>query len=184
MTPIPRRSRMRRTPTGKRLELTPRDIEIFRALARYRYLRSTYLHAFAGGASETRLKERLGDLFHEGYIDRPSRQWELANSRYQPAIYESGEGAKRALHESGIPVDDHRTFLAETAHRQFQHSLMICEVLASIELASRSSPNLRFIAWPEILGRAPKTARASGALSRRACASCQVAKPSHSQAGG
>ena len=53
---------MRRTPLGKRLALTARDIEIFRRLAQYRYLPSTYLHVFAGGASETRFKERLGDL--------------------------------------------------------------------------------------------------------------------------
>src|ERR1700683_3784385 len=79
---LERRSRMHRTRTGKRIELTSRDIEIFRLLARYRYLSSTYIHAVVGGASETRFKERLGDLFHEGYIDRPERQWELAGCRH------------------------------------------------------------------------------------------------------
>src|SRR5580692_9118008 len=74
---LQRRSRMRRTRTGRRIELTPRDIEIFRVLARYRYLPSTYIYAFVGGASETRFKERLGDLFHEGYLDRPGRQWDF-----------------------------------------------------------------------------------------------------------
>ena len=64
---------MRRFRTGKRIELTKRDIAIFRWLSRYRYLRSSYLHAFVGGKSETRFKERLGDLFHEG---RPGRIWQ------------------------------------------------------------------------------------------------------------
>ena len=73
---------MRRTRTGKRIELTQRDIDIFKLLRQYRYLRSTYIHAFVGGASETRFKERLGNLFHEGYLDRPSQQWEL---RQRPA---------------------------------------------------------------------------------------------------
>jgi hypothetical protein len=41
MEPATRRSRIHRTRTGKRIEITSRDIEIFRALARYRYLRST-----------------------------------------------------------------------------------------------------------------------------------------------
>ncbi len=44
---------MHRTPKGKRLVITSRDMGLFRALSYYRYLRSTYLHAFVGGASET-----------------------------------------------------------------------------------------------------------------------------------
>jgi hypothetical protein len=92
-----RRSRMRRTRTGKRIELTDRDLEIFRWLARYRYLPSTYIHAFVGGASETRFKERLGDLYHEGYLDRPRRQWEMANCRHRPVIHELDTGATRIL---------------------------------------------------------------------------------------
>jgi len=156
-----RRSRIRRTRTGKRLALTPRDIDIFRAVSRYRYLRSTYLHAFVGGASETRFKERLGDLFHEGYLDRPSQQWQFADALHAPVVYESGEGARRALCESGIAVDEPRTLLAQTAHRQFQHSLMICELLASLEIATRGVPGLGFIPWSEVLARAPEATRAS-----------------------
>src|SRR5476651_285895 len=132
-----RRSRMRRTRTGKQLELTARDIEIFQLLARYRYLPSTFIRAFVGGRSETRFKERLGDLFHEGYIDRPAQQWEFANARHKPAVYESGPGAARILRETGIDTGDRRTFLSETAHRQFLHSLMICQILASLNLGVR-----------------------------------------------
>ena len=143
------------------MELSPRDLEIFRLLSRYRYLRSTYIHAFVGGASVTRLKERLGDLFHEGYLDRPEQQWQFANASHRPAIYESGLGAARTLLENGIVVDDSRSFLSTTAHRQFLHSLMICEVLASLELGVRANSSLRLIAWPEILQRAPEAARSS-----------------------
>ncbi|MEJ0042771.1 MAG: hypothetical protein WDM81_11445 [Rhizomicrobium sp.] len=88
---------MKRTRKGKRIELTERDIAIFRLLSQYRYLRSTYIHAFVGGASETRFKERLGDLFHEGYLDRPSQQWEFADARHMPAVHELGERGRRAL---------------------------------------------------------------------------------------
>lgn len=56
---------MQRTGPGKRIELSPRDIETFKLLRRYRYLRSTYIYAFVGGASETRFKERL-IARHEG----------------------------------------------------------------------------------------------------------------------
>lgn len=154
---IQRRSRMCRVRSGKRISLTARDIAIFQALVRYRYLRSTYLHAFAGGASETRFKERLGDLFHEGFIDRPEKQWEFADARCMPAVYEIGVRANRVLHEAGGGVAGVTTFLASTAHRQFSHSLMICECLASIELEALATPYLRFIAWPEMLARAPES---------------------------
>ena len=38
---------------------------------------------------------------------------------------------------------------------------MICEVLASLELAAQANPNLRLITWHEILARAPETTQAS-----------------------
>jgi hypothetical protein len=103
--------------------------------ARYRYLSSTYIYAFVRGASETRFKERLGGPFHEGYLDRPERQWEMADCRLRPVIHEIGAGAKRALEQAGI-VEESRTWLGAQAHRQFAHSLMVCEVLASIERRS------------------------------------------------
>jgi hypothetical protein len=177
MDTIARRSRIRRTRTGKRIELTTRDLDIFRALARYRYLSSTYIHAFAGGASETRFKERLGDLFHEGYLDRPSQQWQFAGALYQPTIYEAGEGARRILCDHGYSEYGALTFLALNAHKQFAHSLMICELLASLELAVRCCPKLRFIGWPEILARAPEGTRASATPFRIPLPSGESAAP-------
>lgn len=149
-----RRSRRRRQSLGKRLVLTERDLAIFRTLARYRYLRSTYLHAFAGGASETRFKERLGDLFHEGYVDRPEPQWQFADGRFSPAIHELAQRGRRLL-LTREPLPAPLTFLNGSVHRQFLHGLMICEVLASLELAIAARPDVRFLGWPDILARAP-----------------------------
>ena len=152
---------MKRTPTGKRLELTERDLVIFELLERYRYLRSTFIHAFVGGASETRFKERLGDLYHEGgYLDRPKEQWQFANARYMPVIYETTEKARRVLSEYGSPDGGHGEAMAR-GHRQFAHTLMACEVLASIELAAIADPNLRYISSQEILAKAPEATRNS-----------------------
>jgi hypothetical protein len=148
---------MRRTRTGKRLALTSRDLAIFRVLDRYRYLRSTYLHGFAGGASQKRFKERLGDLFHEGFLDRPSEQWQFVNARYMPLVYENAEAARHVLRESGHAPENGRSRNGKT--HQFAHALMICEILASIELGTRYLPQLRFIPWPEILAKAPEATR-------------------------
>jgi len=150
---------MTRTRTGRRFELSERDLELFTLLTRYRYLRSTYLYAFVGGASETRFKERLGDLFHEGYLDRPAQQWMFADARFAPVVHESGKGSLAALRAKGAC----EIVRPAATGRQFLHTLMICEALASIELATRSVKGLRFITWPEIWARVPEATRASRA---------------------
>ena len=96
-----RRSRIRRQSSGKRVELTPRDLEIFRLLGRYPYLRSTFIHTFVGG-DKTKLIERLGRLYHDGgYLNRPIQQWQLPNCRYMPVIYELDSEGEEALRQCG-----------------------------------------------------------------------------------
>lgn len=165
---------MQRSPHGKRTELTARDIEIFRLLGRYRYLRSTFIHAFVGGASVTRFKERLGHLFHEGYIARPEAQWNFADCRHVPAVYEIGVGARRALAHCGRDHNERVTWLGQHAHRQFTHAMMICEILASIELAVREHAQLRFVSWSEILSRAPDETKGSDHPFKFALPRCSV----------
>jgi hypothetical protein len=149
---------MRRINSGKRVELTERDIELFKLLNRYHYLRSTFLYAFLGGRSETRFKERLGHLYHDGgYLNRPVQQWQFANCRYMPVIYELDAKGEQVLREQGL-MDDGSPLLKKGrmgAHRQFPHQLMICDCIASIELGVRAHPNLRFISWQEIMAKAP-----------------------------
>ncbi len=153
--PSKRRSRLRRESSGKRLELTARDIEIFKLLQRYRYLRSTFLYAFVGGKNETRFKERLGALFHDGrYINRPKEQWQFAGARYAPAVYELDRAGEAVLAQLGVPS---QRVVSTSGHSQFAHSLMIAETLASIELGARAAGNVRFIGADEILANAPET---------------------------
>ena len=156
-----RRSRMHRTRTGKHLALTVRDLEIFEVLCRYRFLRSTYLYAFVGGASEKRFIERLGDLFHEGYLDRPAEQWRFSDARCLPVVYKLGKGGRDALAKVRSIRPSPYMWLRDGPHRQFEHSLMICEVLASLELATHGRDDIRFIPWTEILAKAPETTRRS-----------------------
>jgi len=150
-----RRSRMHRQSVGKHIELTERDREVFALLARYRYLRSTYLHAFVGGASQTRFLERLGALYHDGrYVNRPTAQWDAADARCAPAVYELDRLGREAL---AGRMPDRALFWdkRDNAASHFHHSLMVCEVLASIELGIRQSPGVRFVSCGEILSRVP-----------------------------
>lgn len=162
MEPGKRRSRMRRVSSGKRLELSERDIELFKLLSRYRYLRSDFLYEFLGGNSQTRFKERLGDLYHDGrYINRPEQQWQFAKARYASAVYELDERGEQVLRDQG-PVEADSPLLAKGrcgAYRQFAHQLMVCECMAAIELGARQNAVLRFIPWQEIMARAPGETR-------------------------
>jgi len=154
---------MRRQSTGKRLELTRRDLEIFKLLSRYRYLRSTFIHAFVGG-DRTKLIERLGTLYHEGgYLNRPAQQWQVVNARYQPAVYELDAKGAETIALAGESTGP-ATWLGKAGiQRQFAHALTICDTLASIELGVCENPTLRFVAWKEILGspRCPEDRRRS-----------------------
>jgi hypothetical protein len=159
-----RRLRFSRKRTGKAITLTERDIEIFKLLERYRYLRSTFIHSFVGGY-EKRLIERLGDLFHEGYLNRPPQQWRAFNARYTPAIYELDELGERFLKEHGLGGGETRSLVSRGrmgANREFAHAMMVSDTLASIELGARDSSGVRFISWRDILSRAPQATRDAG----------------------
>ncbi len=133
-------------------------------LDRYRYLRSTHIHGFVGG-DRTKLIERLGKLYHEGgYLNRPSQQWEMLGGRYRPTVYENSAKAIDLLQSQGLveqcgEISGSRDCAGET--RQFAHALMICDVLASLELAAMATPGVRFIPWAEIRAKAPVATRAS-----------------------
>lgn len=155
-----RRSRFRRTPTGKRLFLTERDTEILRVLFRYRYLRATQLVAFLRPKSEKRLIERLGDLYHEaGLIDRPVAQWRRFDSRYTPLIYELSPKGLRYLETCG-PLPDRAVTFARKDRKgvtpQFDHAMMIVDTLAAVELEIMRATGQRFVPVDEVLARAPE----------------------------
>lgn len=158
-----RRSRFRRTPTGKRLFLTERDTEILRLLFRYRYLRATQLVAFIRPQSEKRFIERLGDLYHEvGLIDRPAAQWRRFDARYAPLIYELSTKGLRYLETCGALPDRAVTFARKDRRGvtpQFDHAMMIVDALALAELETIRTAGQRFVPVDEILARAPERTR-------------------------
>jgi hypothetical protein len=121
------------------------------------------LCALIGVKSTRRLIERLGHLYHEGgYIDRPPQQWQSINARYMPAVYQLGVLGERALKERGV-LDDNSPLLHRGRGSGFyyHHELMICDVIASIEIGLRKRRDLRFISWQEILARAPEATQRS-----------------------
>lgn len=141
------RSRFYAQPIGKRIAISPRDFEIFKLLNRYKYAPTDFAHAFVGGHLG-RLKNRLTDLRHEGYLSCPDSQFKTANARYRHLVYELGSRGRSVLAEHGVPL---RSFDHLTG--PFAHDLMSCQAVASLELAARDS-GLRFITPDEIVAKA------------------------------
>jgi hypothetical protein len=134
---------------------TDRDIEIFKLLARFRYLPADYIHAFTGGNAKA-LGRRLNLLSRKPnlYLARPDQQRQSAAANHRPLIYELDERGSRVLRERGFFVPPKAT------RRNFSHELMVAQITASIELGTKHNSNTRLITWAEILA-SEKTPKAT-----------------------
>lgn len=126
--------------------LTDRDVDIFRCLARYQYLPTDYVHAFVRGDYKS-LTHRLNLLSRKPnlYINRPHQQREHAEANYRKLVYELDSRGAQELRDRDIPVAKKRD------HRNFAHELMVCQILASIDLGTITDPRIKLIRWPTIL---------------------------------
>jgi hypothetical protein len=132
------------------MKLTQRDIEVFKLLNRYRYLRRTFIHVLLGAPLHAgRLRHRIGDLAAAGYLRLPVQQKNTANYNNRPAVYELGPKGKAALEDQGIAVNPW-----SGNPNEFWHQLMISDVVASIEIAAKWK-GLTFKTRWEILGDRP-----------------------------
>ena len=146
-----RSSRWTRDPVlddGKAVVVYPteRDIELFKLLARYRYLPSDYIHAFLGGNPKA-LARRLNLLSRKPnlYLSRPPQQRDNASANHRPLIYELDERAVRVLRERGASLP------AKGSSRYFAHELMVSQITASFELGTKEHAHIRLIPWSEII---------------------------------
>src|SRR5689334_4087560 len=108
------------------LQLTPRDIETFKALNRVRFGRANFLHRLVGGSKQN-AQRRLGRLYHAGYLARPEQQRQSWNARYSPRVYELTPKSRKVLQDLRVGIN------TWTATRQFWHQLMIADILLSFE---------------------------------------------------
>ncbi len=160
-----RRCRFKRTPTGKRILLGKRDLDILRWLYRYRYLRQTHLQALLKPRSTKRFIERLGDLYHEtGLINRPGTHAGAFDMRSSPMLYEiSSAGIDWLISQQALPQRA-VTFSRQSKRSyspQLPHTMMIIETLLKIECETIVQDNERFVPVDEILARAPEATQAA-----------------------
>ncbi len=146
------RSRLHPLPKGRRIAVTTRDVKIFSLLDRYRYLPSNFILAFVGGNAGYH-KARMTDLFHEGWLHKPSPQWEAMNARYRFDTYELGRKASRALDDRGC-----RETRRLGSGGAFRHELLVCLIMASLELSVQQY-GVELLSWKDVLLGAPEATR-------------------------
>lgn len=151
-------------------EITPRDKEIIRQVARFRFLRSSHIIRLVEGA-RAQLLRRLQVLYHHGYLERPRCQidyFHRVGSR--PMAYCLGSrGASLLRREFDTPFSgmvwskDGK----EVGRYFLDHALMVSEVLIGLELACRSDGCVRFIPQDELTSENRKPIQWSATLQGR-----------------
>jgi DNA-binding Lrp family transcriptional regulator len=98
-----RRPRFRRASEPPAFRLTDDDVVIIRQLARHRFLRSTHIAALVGRSLD-RTNDRLGRLFHAGYVDRPRAQLDYyPTAGSAPMAYALADrGARLLVERDGV----------------------------------------------------------------------------------
>lgn len=155
-----RRPRFRRAQELPSFQLTERDIEIVRQVARHRFLRSTHISQLLD-ASHKKICERLTLLYHAGHLDRPRSQLEyyVRGGGNAPYVYALGNQGARLLNEHD-GVDQTNVDWARKNHdstrRFLLHTLSVAEFRVALVVACRMQPGLRLVGPDELLLSAPK----------------------------
>ncbi|HWO94383.1 MAG TPA: replication-relaxation family protein [Dehalococcoidia bacterium] len=143
-----RRQRFSRS-TSVRVRLTPDDVAIIRHIARHRFLRSTHIVQLFPKRPAKKLIERLGLLYHAGFLDRPRAQIDYY-LRHGSArmVYGLGSLAHVALPELGL-IDWQKK--NRTASQGFiKHELMLADIMVAIEVAAQSRRDLEYVPAEEL----------------------------------
>ena len=158
--PETRRPRFERAPVRPMI-LTPRDLDILRAVHRHRLLRSTHLIALSDGSRQATLR-RLQLLFHHGYLDRPPMQLDWYARGSEPLVYALGNRGAEVLEAEDVART--RGIRWDTKNRNvsrvfLHHTLTAAEVMVAFEVACRAHEGVRFIPPKEVLEGAPEATR-------------------------
>ena len=157
-----RRPRFERSGSNN-VQITKRDIEIIREVARHRLLNSAQVINLLGSSSQTTLR-RLNLLYHNKYLDRPRAQLDYySRGGTQPMVYALGNRGADLLAEKFGWARDKVNWAKknQTVGRLFvSHTLLVAEFMIRLELACRQMAQVRLIGAAEMLDTAPPRTRA------------------------
>ena len=114
------------------LHIQPRDLDILRDLAEYRFLSMEQILALHGGGMRN-LQRRLRYMFHMGIVERPSAQKAFPAGRF--LIYSLGDAGKKLLSRKDVGRRK------EVGDSYLAHAMMISQFRATLTLALRKYPS-------------------------------------------
>jgi hypothetical protein len=157
-----RRTRFKRAMPAP-MRLTDDDLIILRNIAKHRFLRSTHLLRLMGDRSSKKLIERLGTLYHNGYVDRPRAQLDYyAAAGSAPMVYALGNRGALVLaeHDGMDRAQIDWTWKNRSVGRLFvEHTLLAADVVIGAEQAACIRDDVRLIEPHEIIADAPHAIR-------------------------
>ena len=129
-------------------QITARDIEILRHVAEHRFIRSEWLVKLAAG-SRQQLLRRLNLLYHHGYLERPRAQLDYYHQGGSKSLVYglASRGAGRLRRDLDMPFHrmDWTTRNKGVGRLFLEHTLMVSDFIAELELDSRQSPDIRLL---------------------------------------
>ena len=158
--PRRRRPRFQRAEAPPAFHITARDVEIIRQVARHRFLRSTHLFQLVSGTPQ-KISERLGPLYHAGFLDRPRSQIEyhVRGGGSAPLVYGLGSrGAQLLKIQDGL--DNADVDWARKNHktgREFiLHTLAVADLRVALTVACRQHKGYSVLDPDQLLAAAPE----------------------------
>jgi hypothetical protein len=124
-------------------QITPRDVELVRQVARHRYLRSTHLSTLVAGPHK-KVCDRLTALFHAGYLERPRAQLEyhVTGGGSAPMVYALGGRGARLLREHDGARERAQPKALDVGRPYVLHVLAIADLRVALARAMRSREGL------------------------------------------
>jgi len=135
--------RLKRAPEAPAMQLTGRDLEILRQVARHRFLDSRQISLLVEGSTQQVLR-RLQRLYHHGHLDRPHAQVRLfAEDGSRPMVYALDSAGARAIGVSGHrrQRNDNRN----VKQLYMQHTLQVSDVMVAFIRATRNADGPRLL---------------------------------------
>lgn len=133
--------------------VTPELLDLLEVLARYKYLRTPFIRDLLPNCGHRGINHQLKYRHDQGYIERPKEQFRAYNNLWSPNIHSITKKGEQTLIDHGRhPLRVTRLDRKPTIWpaRNFAHSMMICDTLASIEIGLQGT-GARLVPWTEIV---------------------------------
>lgn len=156
---IPRRPHFTRH-APRPILITDDDVIMIRHIGQHRFRRSTDLVRLMSQRPAKKIIERLGVLFHSGYLDRPRAQRDYFTAGKRTAyVYALGNlGAALLAELDGVdaPKVDWTDKNRDVGRPFMRHALLVGDVVTAFLRATQNRPDVHVIEPSHILARSPE----------------------------